>query len=112
MLTSPRTTTSSSAAKRSQIEATPALILERGEKVFLPPALVFQGTMDQWTTVELAERLATDYRKAGGSIDLLLYDGARHTFLNEHPFEPNSKKALTTMIAFVKKYGSERRAQR
>ena len=57
-------------SEATQIEATPALILERGEKVFLPPALVFQGTKDQWTTVELAERFAADYRKAGGSIDL------------------------------------------
>ena len=54
-----------------QIEATPALIIERGEKVFLPPALVFQGTMDQWTSVELAQRLATDYRNAGGTMDLI-----------------------------------------
>lgn len=99
-------------SEATQIEATPALILERGEKVFLPPALVFQGTKDQWTTVELAERFAADYRKAGGSIDLLLLDGARHTFLNEHPFDPNSKKALKTMIAFVKQHGSERRAAR
>ncbi len=99
-------------SEATQIEATPALILERGEKVFLPPALVFQGTKDQWTTVELAERFAADYRNAGGSIDLLLLDGARHTFLNEHPFDPNSKKALKTMIAFVKQHGSERRAAR
>jgi len=96
----------------AQIEATPALIIERGEKVFLPPALVFQGTADQWTTVELAQRLATDYRNAGGSIDLLLLDGARHTFLNEHPFDPNSLKAMAAMIAFIKKCGSEQHAQR
>lgn len=101
-----------SGSEATQIEATPALILERGEKVYLPPALVFQGTKDQWTTVELAERFAADYRKAGGSIDLLLLDGARHTFLNEHPFDPNSKKALATMIAFIKQHGSERRAAR
>jgi acetyl esterase len=99
-------------SEAAQIEATPALIIERGEKVYLPPALVFQGTKDQWTTVELARRFATDYRKAGGSIDLLLLDGARHTFLNEHPFDPNSVKALQTMIAFVKQHGSERRAAR
>jgi len=99
-------------SEATQIEATPALIIERGEKVYLPPALVFQGTKDQWTTVELAERFAADYRKAGGSIDLLLLDGARHTFLNEHPFDPNSKKALATMIAFIKQHGSERRAAR
>ena len=96
----------------TQIQATPALIIERGEKIYLPPALVFQGTEDQWTTVELAERFATDYRNAGGSIDLLLLDGARHTFLNEHPFEPNSVKARETMIAFIKQHGSERRASR
>jgi acetyl esterase len=99
-------------SEAAQIEATPALIIERGEKIYTPPALVFQGTKDQWTTVELAERFATDYRKAGGSIDLLLLDGAKHTFLNEHPFDPNSVKALETMIAFIKQHGSERRASR
>ena len=98
--------------EETQIEATPALIIERGEKVYLPPALVFQGTQDQWTTVDLAQRFADDYRKAGGSVDLLLLEGARHTFLNEHPFEPNSVKALNTMIAFVKAHGSQRRAAR
>src|ERR1700722_19203859 len=99
-------------SEATQIEATPALIIERREKVFLPPALVFQGTADQWTTVELAQRLATDYRGAGGTIDLALYEGARHTFVNEHPFDPNSVKAVATMIAFIRKYGSERHAQR
>ena len=98
-------------SEAGQIEATPALIIERGEKVYLPPALVFQGTKDQWTSVDLAQRLADDYRKAGGSIDLALYEGSGHTFVNEHPFDPNSVKAVQTMIAFIKKYGSERRAQ-
>jgi acetyl esterase len=98
--------------EETQIEATPALIIERGEKVYLPPALVFQGTQDQWTTVELAQRFAADYRKASGDIDLELYDGAKHTFVNEHPFDPNSVKAVATMIAFIKQHGSERHAQR
>ncbi|HEY1544968.1 MAG TPA: alpha/beta hydrolase [Xanthobacteraceae bacterium] len=96
----------------TQIEATPALILERGEKVFLPPAMVFQGTKDQWTPPELAERFAADYRKAGGAIDLLLLEGARHTFLNEHPFDPNSVKAMKAMTAFIKQHGAERHASR
>src|SRR5580698_5694452 len=98
--------------EETQIEATTALIIERGEKVYLPPALVFQGTQDQWTTVDLAHRFVDDYRKAGGNVDLLLLEGARHTFLNEHPFEPNSVKALDTMITFVKAHGSQHRAAR
>jgi acetyl esterase len=96
----------------AQIEATPALIIERGEKVFLPPALVFQGTKDAWTTVALAERFATAYRGAGGTMDLLLLEGAPHTFVNDHPFEPNSMKAVAAMKAFIKQHGSERHAQR
>jgi alpha-beta hydrolase superfamily lysophospholipase len=96
----------------TQLEATPALIIEKGEKVYLPPALVFQGTKDQWTTVELAQRFATDYRQAGGTLDLDLLEGERHTFVNEHPFSPNSIKAVATTIAFIKKYGSPRQAQR
>jgi acetyl esterase/lipase len=98
--------------EETQVEATPALIIERGEKVYLPPALVFQGTQDQWTSVELAQRFAADYRKAGGDIDLELYEGAKHTFVNEHPFDPNSVKAVQTMIGFVKQHGFERHAQR
>ncbi|MGI9422809.1 MAG: alpha/beta hydrolase, partial [Hyphomicrobiaceae bacterium] len=41
-----------------QREATPHLIIERGEDVYLPPALQFQGTQDQFTSVEQAEHLA------------------------------------------------------
>jgi acetyl esterase len=96
----------------TEIDATPGLMIERGEKVYLPPALVFQGTKDQWTPVELAQRFAADYRGAGGTLDLELYEGAQHTFVNEHPFTPNAIKAVQTMIAFIKKYGSEQRAAR
>lgn len=93
-------------SEQAQIEATPALILERGEKVALPPALVYQGTADEWTTVELAQRFAAGYRKAGGTLDLELLPGERHTFVNEHPFAPNSVKAVETVKAFIKKYSS------
>jgi acetyl esterase len=96
----------------TQIEATPALIIERGEKVFLPPAFVFQGTKDQWTPVELAERFAADYRSAGGVMDLQLFEGERHTFVNEHPFAPNSVKAVGMVEVFIKKYGAKRQALR
>jgi acetyl esterase/lipase len=99
-------------SEATQLEATPALIIESGEKVYLPPAFVFQGTKDEWTTVELAQRFAADYRGAGGTLDLLLLDGAHHTFVNEHPFDPNSIKAVGAAVAFIKKYGSPRQAQR
>ncbi len=94
-----------------QIEATPALILERGEKAFLPPAMVYQGTKDEWTTVELAERLAKAWGAGGGIMDLVLAEGELHTFVNDHPFKPNSVKAVDQMKTFIKKYGAAQKAQ-
>jgi hypothetical protein len=70
------------------------------------PALVYQGTADEWTTVELAQRFATDYRNAGGTVDVQLLPGERHTFVNEHPFSINSVKAVEMSKAFIKKYGA------
>ena len=95
-----------------QLEATPALIIERGEKGYYPPSLVFQGTNDEWTSVELAERLAKAWRGAGGTMDLLLAEGERHTFLNDHPFSKNSLKTTEAMKAFIKKHGSQTQAAR
>jgi acetyl esterase/lipase len=92
--------------EQTQIEATPASVIERGEKVHLPPALVFQGTADEWTSPELAERFAAVYRKAGGTVDLQLLEGERHTFVYEHPFAPNSVKTVAMVKAFVRKHGS------
>lgn len=96
----------------TQIEATPALILERGEKVFLPPALVFQGTRDEWTSNEQAQRLATAYRAGGGDMELLLVEGERHTFVNELPFAPNSVKTVAAVKAFIKRHGGQQLAAR
>ena len=95
-------------SEETQIEATPALIIERGEKVYLPPAFVYQGTADEWTSVDLARRFADTYRKAGGTIDLQFLEGERHTFVIEQPFAPNSIKAVAMAQAFIKKYGSGR----
>lgn len=93
-------------------EATPALVIERGEPVATPPALVFQGTADEWTTPDLARRFAEDYRKAGGTIDLDIYEGEHHTFLEDHPNTPNSKKVLAAIKTFIKKHGQAQQALR
>ncbi len=89
----------------THLEATPTLILERGEPVELPPALQFQGTADEWTSVAQAERLAAAYRKRGGRMDLHLAEGERHTYLNEHPFIPNSVTTFAILLAFIRKHG-------
>jgi acetyl esterase len=82
-------------------EGNPALILERGERVELPPALVFQGTDDEWVPRAQTERFAAAWRKAGGALELALLPGARHSFFREDPTAPNSLKAIELIKAFV-----------
>jgi acetyl esterase len=66
-------------------EANPMLILERGEKAVLPPALWIQGRPDpvhDYRDPESRfdgnepERFVANYRRAGGSIELLSIDNA------------------------------------
>ena len=90
----------------AHIEATPTLIIERGEKVHLPPGLAFQGDKDEWTSFDQVERLAKAYRDRGGVFENAMFEGERHTFLNEHPFAPNSIKALEQVKAFIKRHGA------
>ena len=59
-------------------EASPPLILERGETVALPPALFFQGADDPRVPAGTAERTRDLYLAAGGSASAVVYPGMAH----------------------------------
>jgi acetyl esterase len=74
-------------------EGNPMLILERGEKVPLPPALWIQGKPDPTHDYRdprgtfdgnEPERFVQNYRKAGGEIDLLEIDNATRASATSH----------------------------
>jgi acetyl esterase/lipase len=87
-------------------EANPPRMLERGEKVHLPPALVFGGDSDEWVPVELMRKFVADYRKAGGEVELQLYEGANHGFMTGKPNAPYAARALDRMKSFIRKHTS------
>ena len=62
-------------SEEAMAEGSPARILERGEKTALPPVLYLQGTADVAHPRPNLDRFVAAYRKAGGEIDLQLYDG-------------------------------------
>ena len=83
-------------------EGNPVLALERGEPVGeLPPALYLQGTRDVAHPRPDLDRFVTQYRKAGGRVELELVDGEAEGFINKNPDSPAAKKALETIVAFV-----------
>lgn len=83
-------------------EASPPAILDRGEKVFLPPALVFGGDSDEWVPVETMRRLVDGWRKKGGTVELQLYPGAGHGFMTGKPDAPFAAAALARMREFIR----------
>jgi acetyl esterase len=85
-------------------EGSPPLMLERGETVALPPAMVFGGDADEWVPVELMRRFVADYKKIGGQAELVLYPNANHQFMTGKPDAPFAKPALDAMKAFIRKH--------
>jgi acetyl esterase/lipase len=90
-------------------EGNPILMLERGEKVPLPPALWVQGRPDPVhdyrdpdspVALNEPERFAAAYRKAGGSIDLLYIEqAARATVASYEPVTRFFHQHLATQRA-------------
>ncbi|HEX3537094.1 MAG TPA: alpha/beta hydrolase [Stellaceae bacterium] len=67
-------------------EGNPTLILERGEKVVMPPAIWIQGRPDEVHDYHdedssfpgnEPERFVSNYRKAGGDIEITYFDNAQ-----------------------------------
>jgi len=82
-------------------EASPLLMLERDEKVELPPAQYIQGTNDIAHPREHLDRFVAAYRKAGGHLELELFDGMAEGFVIRKPAAPESAQAIEKIIAFV-----------
>jgi acetyl esterase len=86
-------------------EGNPQLILERGEKVSLPPLLLLQGTKDDNVTPDMAQRFAAAYRAAGGQAALETFEGEPHTFVTKEPGSPASLRAIELICSFVARRG-------
>jgi acetyl esterase/lipase len=84
-------------------EGNPVLALERGEGVELPPVLYLQGTHDVAHPRPDLDRFVMHYRKAGGHVELELYDGATEGFITRNPTSPAAGQAIEKMIEFVHK---------
>jgi acetyl esterase len=86
----------------AQAEGNPQMILDRGERVQLPPVLLIQGTGDTILPTDMADNFAAAYRRAGGSIDLRKFEGQPHTFITKEPNDPASRAAIEAIKTFVR----------
>ena len=82
-------------------EGNPTMALERGETVPLPPVIYLQGTADPAHPRPNLDRFVAAYRKAGGRVELHLFEGMSQAFISEHPTAPASLDALDKIVEFV-----------
>jgi acetyl esterase/lipase len=80
-------------------EGNPTTILERGETVVLPPAIVVQGSIDANVTPALQERFAGAYRAGGGQVDLEIFPDQPHQFTRVPC--PDTDRAHALIRAFI-----------
>jgi acetyl esterase len=80
-------------------ESNPQEILERGEKVTLPPLLIMQGALDDNVLPEMQEKFAKTYRAAGGGCDYRLFENSVHEWVAEPG--PQTDKAREVVKEFV-----------
>jgi acetyl esterase/lipase len=90
-------------------EGNPQQILDRKEKVSLPPLLIMQGALDDNVLPALQEKFAASYRAAGGECQLEVFEGCEHLWVDKPG--PMTDKAHEMVKAFIaRNLGALRRA--
>ena len=87
--------------EEAMAEGNPVMALERGEHMEMPPALYLQGTNDAAHPRPHLDRFVAGYRKAGGQVDVELYEGEAEGFINKSP--ATAARAIARIIEFVHK---------
>ena len=82
-------------------EANPQKILERGEKVSLPPMFILQGALDDNVIPPIQEKFAATYRAAGGECQLEIFEGCGHMWVADPG--PQTDRAHEMIRAFIGK---------
>ena len=75
----------------------------RASSVQLPPVLYLQGTEDLAHPRPHLDRFVAAYRKAGGAVDLELFDGEGQGFIMRKAGSPASNRALELITEFTLK---------
>ena len=90
--------------EEAMAEGSPVIALERGERVELPPAIYLQGADDKAHPRADLDRFVTHYRKAGGQVDLTLFEGEAEGYITKKPMTEAGRRTIEQIIEFVRKH--------
>jgi acetyl esterase/lipase len=80
-------------------EANPQEILERKEKVALPPLLIMQGELDDNVLPSVQKKFADTYRAAGGDCQFEVFEKSEHEWTGKPG--PMTNRAYEMVKAFI-----------
>jgi acetyl esterase/lipase len=83
-------------------ESNPQEILERHEKVSLPPLLIMQGALDDNVLPSIQEKFAATYTAAGGDCRYELFEGCEHEWVATPG--PQTDRAREMVKAFIARH--------
>jgi len=86
--------------EEAMAEGAPARILAGGERTALPPTLCLVRTYEAGHPRPDLEEFVRQYRKAGGKIDMTVFEGEGEGVLRDIS-SPTAQQALEQMIAFI-----------
>lgn len=89
--------------EEAMAEGSPVIALERGERVEMPPVIYLQGTEDLAHPRADLDRFVTAYRKAGGQVELELFEGAGQGYIAKTPMTEAGRRTIARIIEFVHK---------
>jgi acetyl esterase/lipase len=88
-------------------DGNPQMILDRKERVSLPPMFILQGELDDNVLPEVQKRFSESYRAAGGECGLEVFAGSEHRWVANPG--PQTDRAYEMIKAFI---GRQFRKQR
>ena len=83
-------------------EGNPQEMLDRGEKVSLPPMLIMQGALDDNVLPAFQEKFAAAYRAAGGECRLEVFEGCEHLWIDTPG--PQTDRAHEVVKEWIQKH--------
>ena len=87
--------------EEAMAEAAPARALAAGERMELPPTLCLVRTYEDAHPRPDLDEFIAQYRRAGGSIDVTIFEGEGERILQD-PSSDLAQQALERMTAFIR----------
>jgi acetyl esterase len=87
--------------EEAMTEGSPNLALQRGDKVELPDIMYVQNPIDTLHPRPNLDSFVAGYRKAGGNVQLELYEGKTYDALRTDPSAESSRATIVKIVEFL-----------